>query len=214
MRGHTLSRRSTGRGPLGAVAIVVCMGLMVATAVLAAAVQQSLGSREDALGQRWRRLQAQALAEGILHRTLVAFDDAQALDAGCQPTAAGVGAGAQTFADRMRHAGAMLSCQVELQPPDDRAGWRCTCTGGLPEDEAVSATGHGWVGWASLTVAAAPGAGPMLQLLAEACVRPRRDPAGCEMPASRGQGHWRESLLLDQTADGRWKPVVGSWEGF
>lgn len=213
-----------GRGcASGAAAIIICLGLMFAAGAVAAALQQMLHSRLQVLQVRWERLQAQALAEALLARTLAAFDDPRPVDAACRLSAGGTAERA-TYADRVRRPGARVDCRIRLEAGDETAGWSCSCNGSPVDEPSASGTeaaasdstrpgpGHR-VGWGTLQVQAVAAGASALLLRTQACTRRADSAPGCTPAAAEGAA-WSESVLLAQpTASGPWKTVIGSWEG-
>lgn len=215
---------------------LICLALLTGSSLLAAALQQSLIEQERIAELRHERLQAQALAEGLLSRVWALIDDPRAVDAACRtmPSVAGpdgaasppgVAASGSRFSERLLQTGRSLGCHLMLQGHWDVEAWHCDCrlgdpaVGGMPDAAADSTAAVGNLGapsrgYAELKVESTDEG---WRLVVQACAL---RPSAGGYPATCGSGGggggpaaliWRASVRLKPDPQGRWREVAGSW---
>lgn len=207
---------------------LVCLTLMIGAAMLAATLQRTLADQERAAASRLRSLQAQAVAEGLLSRTLALLDESSAVDERCRVTAPQAsltphstqmpqptGASAPGFRERMLQVGARLSCRVALHGEPGPGAWECQCT------SATVATPSGMhqegrtpppLAQADLRIEAGPG--DLLRAVVQAQVLETPGTSAVELGSAalpEDTPVWRFSVLLQADPRGVWREKAGSW---
>ena len=197
---------------------LVCMALMAGAAGLAGALQQTLSDQERLSRVRWQSLQAQAVGEGLLSRTLALLDESGTVDEACRVTAVGPVPIGERFAQRMVKAGTVIACRVDLQGAPGIQAWSCQCPLGSSATAATSGATSANASGSSSTSANAsvwaqlrmePAAAPMLRVVLMAAVTDVQ-PFAASLDVHSGPT-WQLTVLLKPDASGAWRQVVGSW---
>ena len=190
---------------------LVCMALMAGAAVLAAALQQTLSDEERMVRIRWQSLQAQAVAEGLLSRTLALLDEAGSVDEACRVASTTPVAPAERFAQRAVKAGSTIVCRVQLHGDPGIRAWSCQCPPATaptaPASRSSPSSTSSTSVLAQLRLEAA--SAPMLRAVVTAAVTEGQVPTAT-LEGQSGPA-WQLSVLLKPDASGTWRQVVGSW---